>query len=149
MGCGAVMTFKLGSLITNTESPIVVVISESMEPAFARGDLLALWFDKSPVVIGDIPIVHRVTEIHINKKTGKQYILTKGDNNGPDDRGLYTQYKHYDNWLHEDHIIGKVKGHFPFLGYITIIFSEQPKLKYLVFGIMIISTLLWENKEEN
>lgn len=71
------------------------------EPAFARGDLLFLTLEKSPVYIGeivvfkikgkDIPIVHRVLEIHTDAKTGKDYLLTKGDNNKIDDRGLYNQ----------------------------------------------------------
>lgn len=60
------------SVITNSPSPIVVVLSGSMEPAFQRGDLLVLWnrnlFSETNVgeivvynVKGkDIPIVHRV-----------------------------------------------------------------------------------------
>ena len=38
----------------------------------------------------DIPIVHRVLEIH-TRADGKEHILTKGDNNKVDDRGLYNQ----------------------------------------------------------
>jgi hypothetical protein len=60
------------SVITDSPSPIVVVLSGSMEPAFQRGDLLLLWnrniFSETNVgeivvynVKGkDIPIVHRV-----------------------------------------------------------------------------------------
>lgn len=61
--------------MTNTESPIVVVLSGSMEPAFRRGDLLFLTLPPSePLRAGDItvynvpgasiPIVHRVIEVH-------------------------------------------------------------------------------------
>ena len=80
--------------MTNTESPIVVVlrcvdlwpfrayvrcayissISGSMEPAFYRGDLLLLTFYSDPIRAGDIcvfkldgrsvPIVHRVIKVH-------------------------------------------------------------------------------------
>lgn len=58
------------SLYTNSSSPIVVVLSGSMEPAFQRGDLLFLWNRSPRAEVGevvvynvrgkDIPIVHRV-----------------------------------------------------------------------------------------
>lgn len=60
------------SVITDSPSPIVVVLSGSMEPAFQRGDLLLLWnrnlmseTNVGEVVVynvkgKDIPIVHRV-----------------------------------------------------------------------------------------
>lgn len=70
----ALMLWKGVSIVTNTESPIVVVLSGSMEPAFQRGDLLLLSLPpKSALrngditvynVGGDIPIVHRVIEVH-------------------------------------------------------------------------------------
>merc|ERR1711935_787443 len=89
---------------TGSESPIVVVLSGSMEPAFYRGDLLFLTNDVSdPIRVGeilvfkvtgrDIPIVHRVMKIH--QQNGPSHnelkFLTKGDNNGVDDRGLYAK----------------------------------------------------------
>lgn len=58
--------------MTDSPSPIVVVLSGSMEPAFQRGDLLFLWnrelvreTEVGEVVVynvkdKDIPIVHRV-----------------------------------------------------------------------------------------
>jgi signal peptidase I len=39
----AFMLWKSLSVLTNSPSPIVVVLSGSMEPAFQRGDLLFLW----------------------------------------------------------------------------------------------------------
>lgn len=60
------------SVISDSPSPIVVVLSGSMEPAFQRGDLLFLWnrnyfqdTQVGEVVVynvkeKDIPIVHRV-----------------------------------------------------------------------------------------
>ena len=57
-------------MLTNSPSPIVVVLSGSMEPAFQRGDLLFLWNRDKEVQVGeivvynvkgkDIPIVHRI-----------------------------------------------------------------------------------------
>ncbi|XP_059689374.1 signal peptidase complex catalytic subunit SEC11C isoform X5 [Pelecanus crispus] len=71
----ALMIWKGLIVITGSESPIVVVLSGSMEPAFHRGDLLFLTnFHDDPIRAGeivvfkvegrDIPIVHRVIKIH-------------------------------------------------------------------------------------
>lgn len=66
----AFMLWKGLSVATDSPSPIVVVLSGSMEPAFQRGDLLFLWNRGQNTQIGeivvynvkgkDIPIVHRV-----------------------------------------------------------------------------------------
>ena len=66
----AFMLWKGLSVATDSPSPIVVVLSGSMEPAFQRGDLLFLWNRGLDTQIGevvvynvkgkDIPIVHRV-----------------------------------------------------------------------------------------
>lgn len=68
----AFMLWKGLSVATDSPSPIVVVLSGSMEPAFQRGDLLFLWnrnvlkeTEVGEVVVynvkgKDIPIVHRV-----------------------------------------------------------------------------------------
>ncbi len=71
----ALMIWKGLMICTGSESPIVVVLSGSMEPAFHRGDLLMLTHDpKEPIRVGDIvvfkiegreiPIVHRVLKVH-------------------------------------------------------------------------------------
>jgi signal peptidase I len=71
----ALAMWKGLSLVTNTESPIVVVLSGSMEPGFRRGDLLFLTLPpRTPLRVGDItvynvpgaaiPIVHRIIEVH-------------------------------------------------------------------------------------
>ncbi|XP_062369473.1 signal peptidase complex catalytic subunit SEC11C isoform X2 [Cinclus cinclus] len=71
----ALMIWKGLIVITGSESPIVVVLSGSMEPAFHRGDLLFLTnFHDDPIRAGeivvfkvegrDIPIVHRVIKVH-------------------------------------------------------------------------------------
>ena len=78
----AFMMWKGLSVIADSPSPIVVVLSGSMEPAFQRGDLLFLWnrnfFEETKVgevvvynVKGkDIPIVHRVV-----RKFGTGYVM--------------------------------------------------------------------------
>merc|ERR1712159_889007 len=77
----ALMIWKGLITVTGSESPVVVVLSGSMEPAFYRGDLLFLThYRNEPVDIGEIvvyklaereiPIVHRVIKRHENSKTG-------------------------------------------------------------------------------
>ncbi|RHZ80369.1 hypothetical protein Glove_137g37 [Diversispora epigaea] len=139
----ALIVWKAMALYTNSESPIVVVLSGSMEPAFYRGDLLFLGMPDEPVKIGDIcvfkipgrdvPIVHRVIKVHDEKETDKQFILTKGDNNQVDDRGLYNPGQ---LWIHKEHIIGKVKGFLPYIGIITILMNDYPQMKYVLIGVL-------------
>ena len=74
--CSALMIWKSLMIITNTESPVVVVLSGSMEPAYYRGDILFLSYYSDPITPGDvvvfklkeqeIPIVHRA--IAVQKK---------------------------------------------------------------------------------
>lgn len=142
------------SVVTNSSSPLVVVLSGSMEPAFQRGDILFLWNREPYVDVGDIvvynapqrdiPIVHRVVREHIveGKKTGdkkQQYLLTKGDNNERDDLPLYGYGKTYLN--REKDIVGNVKGYIPKVGYITILITENVYFKYAMFGILAVSAL--------
>ena len=66
----AFMLWKTLSVVADSPSPIVVVLSGSMEPAFQRGDLLFLWNRDKTAEVGEIvvynvkgkniPIVHRV-----------------------------------------------------------------------------------------
>lgn len=44
------------AILTASPYPVMCVISESMAPAFHRGDILILW-NRSPVHAGDIPVV--------------------------------------------------------------------------------------------
>ena len=70
----ALMIWKGIMFLTHSESPVVVVLSGSMEPAFQRGDILFLSNLDAPVEVGeivvfkvagrDIPIVHRVLRVH-------------------------------------------------------------------------------------
>ncbi|KAF5497761.1 Signal peptidase complex catalytic subunit SEC11 [Colletotrichum siamense] len=91
------MAWKALTLATNCAYPAMVVLSESMEPAFSRGDiiLLANWQE---VEVGDIPViwfqgqllpmVHRAVEILFDDGQ-ERLILTKGDNNEINDVVLY------------------------------------------------------------
>ncbi len=89
----AFMLWKGLSVATSSPSPIVVVLSGSMEPAFQRGDLLFLWNRGMDTQIGeivvynvkgkDIPIVHRVV-----RRYGGGYVL--GELLGNFEPGLIT-----------------------------------------------------------
>ncbi|KAL1934052.1 hypothetical protein VTP01DRAFT_6234 [Rhizomucor pusillus] len=140
----AFMIWKAMGLILNNESPIVVVLSGSMEPGFHRGDVLVLSLPQNdPIDVNDIcvfklpgrdvPIVHRVIKLHDDAQTQKQYLLTKGDNNPKDDRGLYDRNQ---MWIHREHVVGKVKGFVPYIGLLTIVINDYPWLKFALLGVI-------------
>jgi len=145
----AFMLWKGLSVVSNSPSPIVVVLSGSMEPAFERGDLLFLWNRGMDTQIGevvvynvrgkDIPIVHRVVRRFGGGETPLQ-LLTKGDNNAADDTELYAQGQNY--LEREKDVIGSVIGYVPLVGYVTILLSEYPWLKTAMLGIMGLTVVL-------
>ena len=51
------MLWKGACTISGSKYPIMVVSSESMEPAFRRGDLILLWNQQEHIRAGDIPVV--------------------------------------------------------------------------------------------
>ncbi|KAK2721555.1 signal peptidase complex catalytic subunit SEC11C-like [Artemia franciscana] len=144
----ALMIWKGLMVVTGSESPIVVVLSGSMEPAFHRGDLLFLTNQEEQVRVGeivvfkiegrDIPIVHRVIKVH-ERENGTAKFLTKGDNNNVDDRGLYAPGQ---VWLQRGDVIGRAKGFLPFVGMVTIVMNEYPKFKYIVLAGLGVYVLL-------
>ncbi|XP_041073895.1 signal peptidase complex catalytic subunit SEC11A-like [Polyodon spathula] len=139
----ALMIWKGLMVVTGSESPIVVVLSGSMEPAFHRGDLLFLTNRvEDPIRVGEIvvfriegreiPIVHRVLKVH-EKENGDIKFLTKGDNNAVDDRGLYKQGQH---WLEKKDVVGRARGFVPYIGIVTILMNDYPKFKYAVLFLL-------------
>ncbi|MGV9204943.1 MAG: signal peptidase I [Promethearchaeia archaeon] len=147
------------SLGTNT--PMVVVISGSMEPNIHKGDLLFLT-DKEPENIkegtiedqqGDVivydarglwpgapdePIVHRVVDQKQNESG--YFFLTKGDANSYPDRA----------WVPANRIIGVVCGGIPYIGWIKIFLTEYnlfiPLL--VIFGSLLIISIIWDIYQE-
>ncbi|XP_050259311.1 uncharacterized protein LOC126704368 [Quercus robur] len=120
-----------------------VAISESMEPGIKRGDLMFLNISKDPIHAGeiilfnvdglDVPISHRVITVHGHRNTGKVYILTRGDSNHLDDRILYARGQ---RWLLRHHVIARVVGLLPYVGWIKLILTENPIIKYIVLGTL-------------
>jgi signal peptidase I len=139
----ALMIWKGLMFVTKSESPVVVVLSGSMEPAFQRGDILFLNNAVHEIMVGDvavfkikgrdIPIVHRILKVHLDTETGKVELLTKGDNNRVDDRGLYAPGQ---LWLSRDDILGKAVGTLRYVGMVTIALNDYPVLKYVLVGLM-------------
>jgi signal peptidase len=83
--------FALGA-----DKPIMAVVSNSMVPAFYRGDLIVVkGLDCQEIEVDDIivyhnqikqiPIVHRIVEITEDSQDGMTFI-TKGDNNAHTDQ---------------------------------------------------------------
>merc|ERR1712226_883306 len=140
----ALVIWKGLMVVADSESPVVVVLSGSMEPGFHRGDILflAMMSDEKPLVPGDvvvfqiegrdIPIVHRTMNLH-EKPDGSLAILTKGDNNQVDDRGLYA---HRQLFIGRKEVMGRAQGFLPYVGMITIWLNDYPSLKYLLIGSM-------------
>ncbi|KAL9232021.1 hypothetical protein vseg_007171 [Gypsophila vaccaria] len=139
----ALIIWKALMCFTGSESPVVVVLSGSMEPGFKRGDILFLTMRKDPIRTGEIvvfningreiPIVHRAITVHEQQESGAVDVLTKGDNNYGDDRLLYARGQ---DWLQREHIMGRAVGFLPYVGWVTIIMTEKPMIKYLLIGAL-------------
>ena len=145
---GSFLVYFILQISFNTESPIVVVVSGSMEPQIHEGDLLFVMGKDAEDIKngtaedkdGDIivfyaywhgapvePIVHRVINKYQND--GTWYFETKGDANSIQDQGVRS----------EDDIIGVVVGGIPFIGWIKIFLTESGLLIPL---LVVISALL-------
>ena len=108
------------ALATGTQTPIVSVVSESMEPVLHRGDLVFV-IKPENLQVGNIviyqkensqfTIIHRIIE---KKEDG---YITKGDNNPAPDAGT----------IRPQQISGKVIFAVPLLGY--------PRLALYAVGI--------------
>ena len=147
----ALMIWKGLMAVTASDSPVVVVLSGSMEPAFQRGDVLLLDNTRVAVDVGDIvvfkiagrdiPIVHRVLRAHVHARGGggnasddaAADYLTKGDNNVVDDRNLYAPGQ---LWLRRSEIIGRAVASVPYVGMMTILLNDYPALKWVLVGLM-------------
>ncbi|KAI8621526.1 hypothetical protein BC830DRAFT_1093684 [Chytriomyces sp. MP71] len=97
-----------------------------MEPTTRRGDLLLLNPFTHATQAGDVVRfslpgsgrmrIARVVTVHRENRDHLAQILTKGDANPVDDRGLYAGKR----WICGTSLRGKVIGYVPFLGYLSI-----------------------------
>ena len=116
-----------------------------MEPGFYRGDILflSLNFD-DPFIPGDVvvfqvkgrdvPIVHRVINAH-ESNNGTFALLTKGDNNQVDDRGLYNTDVNQ-LFITKEELMGRAKAYLPYVGMVTIWLNDYPWFKYVMLSLM-------------
>lgn len=151
----ALMMWKGLMLVTNSDSPIVVVLTGSMEPSFYRGDILFINWDYTPPSPGDIvvykipsqeiPIVHRVIALQ-PLDNGDYNCLTKGDNNPVNDRGLYERGQ---LWLSKKHILGRIRIFVPYIGIATILLNDYPKIKWLILIVMGLFVITSKDPNEN
>jgi signal peptidase I len=115
-----------------------------MEPAIHRSNLLVLTnnVEPQPLTVGDIvvyklpgrrvPIVHRIVRVHENV-TRAVDVLTKGDNDLPDDRELYGRGM---QWLERHMIVGRSCAFLPYAGRLTILMNDYPKLKVVLLVVL-------------
>lgn len=138
-----VVIFKCLTIVSGAETPLMVVVSGSMEPALQRGDLIGVWNTSAPLEVGEIvvfkvkerdtPIVHRI--IHLS--TDGQKVLTKGDANPVDDRGLYSPGQ---QWLTRSDIVGRTQRIAPYIGHVSLLSKDYP----LAAAIVLALVCLWE-----
>ena len=152
---GSFLIYFILQLSLNTSTPVVVVVSGSMEPTIHEGDLLFVKGTnpesiKNGTIIdkdGDIivfdarglwsgapqdPIVHRVVgkELRIDG----YYFRTKGDANSLPDP----------DWVPESKIFGVVIGGIPYIGWVKIFLTESGlliPLLVIISGLLIISII--------
>ncbi len=147
---GSFLVYFILQISFNTESPIVVVISGSMEPKIHKGDLLfvmgvdaedikngtaeeqngdVIVFDARGLWFGapQEPIVHRVIDKYNISDTW--YFRTKGDANLLQDQAPVP----------ESCVIGVVVGVIPYIGWVKIFLTDSGLLIPL---LVIISALL-------
>ncbi|KAF3681409.1 Signal peptidase complex catalytic subunit SEC11C [Capsicum annuum] len=154
----ALIIWKALMCITGSESPVVVVLSGSMEPGFKRGDILFLHMSKDPIRAGEIVVFNvdvsnayqhllfylfsaRVTlafegrEIPIVHRVIK--VHERKDTGEVDvltkgDNNFGDDrllYAQGQLWLQRHHIMGRAVGFLPYVGWVTIIMTEKPIIK--------------------
>ena len=77
----------------------------------------------------DIAYVHRVVEHHSTiDSTGQEaaFMLTKGDNNMANDRGLYPPGQ---GWIKQCDVVGKVVGKVRHIGWVLLLSDDYPIIK--------------------
>jgi signal peptidase len=141
----------------NTDAPIVIVVSGSMEPSIREGDLLfvrgvnpkdiingTVEDKKGDVIVFDArrlwagapeePIVHRVVDKYLVGDTW--YFRTKGDAN------LLLDQAH----VPESFIIGVVIGGIPYIGWVKILLTESGLLVPLlvIISAFLVISIIWD-----
>ncbi|KKM23605.1 hypothetical protein LCGC14_1613520 [marine sediment metagenome] len=155
---GAFIIYFVMQFALNTKTPMVVVVSGSMEPNLYKGDLLFLrGIDPANIKNGSIagkegdiivfdarglpgwhnpplePIVHRV----ISKRYDNGwFFLTKGDANSNHDAAEVP----------ETRILGVVVGRIPYIGWIKILLTDSGLLVPLlvIVSALLLISIIWD-----
>ncbi len=153
----AFLVYFFLQFLFNSQTPIVIVISDSMKPNINRGDLLfvrgidpedikngTIEDQEGDIVVFDArglwggapeePIVHRIVHKWYNETTQKWYFYTKGDANFHIDMAIIS----------EDRIYGVVIGGIPYVGFIKIFLVDTGLYIYIIIfltGLLVISMI--------
>ena len=146
--------------VTGSTYPILVIKSESMSPAFNRGDVVFLSNRTSDVQVGDIPalwfssqaqpMIHRAIRTFTVGRDHPQckasgpdehckLVVTKGDFNPVDDIALYPAgYV----GARRFEVMGLAVGYLPWLGWPNLWLNEIWWAKYTVGGLALAAALM-------
>jgi len=153
---GSYLIYFILQVALNTQTPMVVVISGSMEPEINKGDLLFLrGMDpenikeqdsdhEGDIIVYDArglwegapedPIVHRVIDKY--REDGRWYFITKGDANAKVDKEPVSASR----------VLGVVCGRVPYVGWVKIVMSDFglfiPIL--IILSVPLIISILWD-----
>jgi len=118
---------------------------------FRRGDLVVIW-PRSSYQVGDhvaftFPqenwkkvIVHRVVRLSKRQRldgSWESVMLTKGDENAIDDRGLYPSPR---QMLSEKEVFGRVVVHIPYIGHLRLLFDDYPITHVVLIALLILAS---------
>ncbi|KAK4175527.1 putative signal peptidase complex catalytic subunit SEC11C [Triangularia setosa] len=130
------MIWKGACLLAGTPYPVMVVITNSMAPAFDPGDILFIHHRSEhggAIRVGDLPVIlnserpypfiHRVIGVFYDDNE-EELLLTKGDNNELNDL-VGMMYSDGQEYISQRDIVGFVRGYIPFLGWV-VIFLQEP-----------------------
>lgn len=153
---GSYLIYFILQVALDTQTPMVVVVSGSMEPEINKGDLLFLrGMDaehikeqdsdhEGDIIVYDArglwegapedPIVHRVVDKYY--EDGRWYFITKGDANAKVDKEPVSASR----------VLGVVCGRVPYVGWVKIIMSDYglfiPIL--IILSVPLIISILWD-----
>ncbi len=146
---GSYISWKLFCVLLNNDSPVVGVLSGSMEPGFYRGDILFLKPQKLycgvPVVFSvnkeEISIVHRIIKLDQDcSNTECVYsALTKGDNNRGNDLPLYRKGQ---KRLGNDDMQSTAIAFIPYCGLPAVWVAMVPGLRGFIMISSVVSVFL-------
>ena len=159
---GSFLMHFIMQIALDTRAPMLVVVSDSMEPALNEGDLIFVrGIDPEHIKAGSINdkngdiivfdahglwegapdglIVHRVVDRY--KKDGRWHFLTKGDANWHVDFA----------WVPEGRILGKVIGKIPYIGWVKIVLVDWGLIIPLIISLVVINVIdvIKEAKDKN